>query len=93
MEAALQAAAAGGGSESLSVLIGAGGEIHLIVDSDWPLQRLAAERGAPMAYRVTRRNGQIAISGQHGHTTCWMQTTAPKPRFLALLRDQPRYSV
>ncbi|MBL8227741.1 MAG: hypothetical protein JNL98_04665 [Bryobacterales bacterium] len=91
MDAAVDAAAAGGHSESLTVLIGAEGGIHLIADCDWPLHRVAAERGAQMAYRVTNQKGCIAVTGQQGDTTCQMQTKAPPQPFLALLRDQPRY--
>lgn len=91
MDAAVDAATAGGHTDSLTVLIGMEGGIHLIMDSDWPLHRLAEERGAQMAYRVTNQKGWIDVAGQHGHTTCQIQTKAPAPPFLALLRDQPRY--
>ncbi|MCC6342142.1 MAG: hypothetical protein IT166_08085 [Bryobacterales bacterium] len=92
LDAALSAAQSGSAaSDSMTVLIGQEGGIHVLPDNDWPLDRLALDRGARMAYRVTRENGRVAVSGLDGCNTCRLETEKPASKMKALLRDQPRY--
>lgn len=91
LDAALSATRSGSASDSMTVLIGQEGGICVLPDNDWPLDRLARDRGARMAYRVTRENGRIAVSGLDGNNTCRLETEQPASRMKELLRDQPRY--
>ncbi len=92
LDAALSAVQSGSAaSDSMTVLIGHGGGIHILPNNDWPLDRLAGDRGARMAYRVTQKNGRIAVSGLEGGNTCRLETEKPDSRLKELLRDQPRY--
>ena len=78
-------------SDSMTVVIGAEGGIHLLANNDWPLDRLTADRGAQMAYRITKAKGRIAVDGCHGAATCHLETNQPQSKALQLIRDQPRY--
>ena len=52
MEAAVAASDAGlPNSKSLTVLIGPDGGIQILTENDWPLERIAEERGSQRAYR------------------------------------------
>jgi len=92
----LEAAVASSGvgfptSESMTVLIGAEGGIHLLPNNDWPLGRIAEERGAQRAYRVTRENGRVAVNGFDGTSTCRLETESTDARLKRMLRDRPQY--
>jgi hypothetical protein len=92
LDAALSAAQTGSASgDSMTVLIGPEGGIHILPNNDWPLDRLAGDRGARMAYRVTQEHGRIAVSGLDGCNTCRLETEKPNSKAKDLLRDQPRY--
>ncbi len=78
-------------SESMTVLIGREGGMHLLPNNDWPLDRLAAERGARMAYRVSQTDGKVAVSGLHGLAKCLLETEKPEAAAKQLLRDRPQY--
>jgi hypothetical protein len=92
----LEAAVASGGvgfptTDSMTVLIGSEGGIHILANNDWPLGRIAEERGAQRAYRVTRANGRVSVNGTDGTSTCRLETESPDSKLKQLLRDQPRY--
>ena len=92
----LEAAVASGNvgfptTESMTVLIGNEGGIDILMNNDWPLGRIAQERGAQRAYRVTRENGRVSVNGTDGTSTCRLQTESPDSKLKQLLRDQPRY--
>ncbi len=91
MEAAVGASAAGNATENFTVLIGPQGGIHLIANSDWPLERIAEERGAQTAYRVQHGGGRIAVEGREGETMCRLETESSPSRSRRMLRDNPRY--
>ena len=44
-----------------TVLVGYDGAIQMCVNSDWPLDSLARERGARAAYRVTTQDGEPRV--------------------------------
>jgi len=94
MESAISAANSGAASgDALTVLIGAEGGIHIVSHSDWPLDRLAAERGARMAYRVShsQADGKVRVDGIQGATVCHLESDDPGARARDLLRDRPQY--
>lgn len=93
LHAAVDAAIAGGHTESMTVVVGVEGGIHLLANNDWSLDRLAAERGATMVYRVTNAHGSIDVVGQNGADRCHLTTQAPAKLFESILRDEPRYTV
>jgi hypothetical protein len=65
-----QSAVDSGSSAPLTILIGAGGAIQMIADSDWPLPSLALHHGAQSAYRITRNGGNVTVDGRSGGLTC-----------------------
>lgn len=80
-------------SETMTVLIGQEGGIHILAQNDWPLERLAEERGARMAYRVSRNNGRVAVDGVEGATACHLEAQAMPERVKDILRDRPAYQL
>lgn len=64
-----------------TLLIQSTGQLHLIADSDWPLDRLAAERGALRAYRVSNTSSGVFVEGLQGSRTC--RVTAQPPAAIA----------
>ncbi|MBI3679260.1 MAG: hypothetical protein HY235_02545 [Acidobacteria bacterium] len=93
LDAALSAARAGRPTESMTVLIGAEGGIHILAGNDWPLDRLASDRGVPIAYRVHQRQGRITVEGHTANGSCYLESRTAEPAARRLLRDQPMYSV
>jgi hypothetical protein len=92
MDAAVSAVSSGfASSETMTVLIGLEGGIHILPDNDWPLERIAQERGARMAYRVSQNENCISVNGLNGVTRCRLETEKPGAVARHLLRDQPRY--
>jgi hypothetical protein len=76
-ESARTASANGNAISDFSVLIGTDGAIRMIADSDWALDRLAAENGAAMAYRIREERGRIRIDGRSASSTCRFETAPP----------------
>ncbi len=92
METAIAAAGVGFAvSESMTVLIGREGGMHLLPNNDWPLDRLAQERGAQMAYRVSQTEDRVSVSGLNGLTKVLLESEKPDGAAKDLLRDEPRY--
>lgn len=92
MEAAVAATATGfATSESMTVLIGPEGGMHLLPNNDWPLDRLSEERGARMAYRVSQTDDKVTVNGLHGLAKCLLEAEKPESKAKALLRDRPQY--
>jgi hypothetical protein len=91
LDAAVIASAAGHATENMTVLIGQEGGIHLIANNDWPLDRIAEERGARTAYRVQHAGGRVAVEGREGDSICRLETESPGARAKRLLQDRPRY--
>jgi hypothetical protein len=61
----LEAAESGGATSDMTILLGPNG-IHMIADSDWPLDSLLQHHGAQTAYRVSRNNGSVRVEGREG---------------------------
>jgi hypothetical protein len=61
----------------MTILIGPEGAIHMIADSDWPLDSLTAHHGARTAYRVSESSGSIRVEAREGLRTCLMESAKP----------------
>ena len=79
------------GTESLAILIGADGGIHMVMGSDWPLHTLQAHHGASAAYRISRSGAQVRVEGKSRTGSCLLQSEPPASVARRLLADRPRY--
>lgn len=55
---------AGHQPSDLTILLGPGGVLRVIADSDWPLQSLQSKYGARSAYRVTADGQGVRVEGR-----------------------------
>ena len=76
-EAAESAYRSGQSVSDTIVLIGPDGAIEMLAGSDWPLDRLAAERGAQRAYRVGEAGGRVRLEARAGSRTCRLESESP----------------
>ena len=76
-EAAESAYRSGQSVSDTIVLIGPDGAIEMLAGSDWPLDRLAAERGAERAYRVGEAGGRVRVEARSGSRTCRLESESP----------------
>jgi hypothetical protein len=94
-ERIFETAAAADGAElessELSILIGQDGAIHMLVDSDWPLDSLQAHHGARAAYRVSHSGAQVRVEGKSRTGSCVLQSEPPSSIAKRFLADRPRY--
>jgi hypothetical protein len=77
LEAAGAAAANGESRSEMTILIGRDGGIHMVADSDWPLESLAREHGARSAYRVSGSGGAVRVEGREGGERCLLESDSP----------------
>lgn len=76
--AAAESAAGNGETPSeMTILIGRDGGIHMVADSDWPLDSLALHHGAKTAFRVASSNGSLRVEGREGFRTCVLESASP----------------
>jgi hypothetical protein len=59
--------------------------IRMVADSDWPLDSLARENGAEMAYRVSVVGESVTVDGISGRRHCRLRTDSPAKTFKSLL--------
>ena len=76
-EAAESAYRSGQSVSDTIVLIGPDGAIEMLAGSDWPLDRLAAERGAERAYRVGEAGGKVRVEARWGSRMCRLESESP----------------
>lgn len=69
--------------------MGSKGGIHMIANSDWPLDSLLRERGADMAYRVTPGTDRVSVDGRDGNSTCHFEAMLPAQAAFAMLNARP----
>jgi hypothetical protein len=81
LETAKAALQAQGGSEVLAILIGRDGAIRAVNAPDWPLDSLAREHGARMAYRISRTGRKVRVEGRHGSQRCLLEAEIPAPAY------------
>ena len=77
LEVAESAGAAGYAVPEWTILFTPRGGIQMVADSDWPLESLQADRGARMAFRVSRQRGKVRVEGRAGARTCLFEAGKP----------------
>lgn len=80
LETAEAAARSAQPASETAILIGRDGSIRAVSSSDWPLESLAAEHGARMAYRVSHGNGRARVEGRSGGRSFLLETETPLAR-------------
>jgi hypothetical protein len=76
-----------------ALLIRPDGGIHMIMESELTLDAAAVSAGAKTAYRVSRSESGVRVTGSEGTRRCRLEEVAA-PRFRSeLLRDQPLYRI
>ena len=78
LDAAQTAASRGETPSEMTILIGQDNGIHMIANSDWPLDSLVLDRGAKSAYRISEnREGRVRVEGREGSCRCVMEAANP----------------
>gem|GEM_PF-780067 len=77
LQAAESSTAAGHRLSEMTILVHSSGGIQLVTNSDWPLDRLRADRGAGMAYRISQQGDTVRIEGRAGSRTCLFESAKP----------------
>jgi hypothetical protein len=77
-EAAESASRSGQPVSDFTLLIGNDGALQMLADSDWPLDRLLAERGARAAYRIGELSGRVRLEARSGAQTCTFESESPR---------------
>jgi hypothetical protein len=73
----LEAAESAGSCSDMTILLSPEGAIHMIADSDWPLDSLSWHHGAKTAYRVSEQRGSVRVEGREGSRTCVIESVKP----------------
>jgi hypothetical protein len=77
LDAAAAATSHGETCSEMTILIGQEGGIHMLADSDWPLDSLALHHGARSAYRVSGNGGAVRVEGREGGQRCLLESASP----------------
>ncbi len=91
-DAAESAARSGQVPSDMTILITEEGGIHMLADSDWPLDSLQAHHGAKMAYRVSQNASVVRVEGRAGARTCLFETAKPERVARLLLNSTLSYA-
>lgn len=92
-QTAEQALGAGTPPSEMTILIGPTGALHMITDSDWPLDSLRLEHGAQMAYRVTQQEAKVQVQGRAGSQACLFEAARPDGAARLLLNRDGYYLI
>jgi hypothetical protein len=81
-----------------ALLIRPDGGLHFVMESPLSLEAAAIHGGARIAYRVTKSNGGVRVTGRSGNQECVLAQhparNADAHRFsVESLRDQPLYRI
>ena len=82
---------AGSTPSDLTILISAEGGIHMVADSDWPLESLRQYHGSSAAYRVSPLDDRVRVEGRAASQTCVFETERPERAARFLLNSVPSY--
>ena len=91
LDAAESAVQSGHTPTDMTILITAEGGIHMVADSDWPLDTLQLHHGAKMAYRVSQSASVVRVEGRADSRTCLFETVKPERAARLLLNNSPSY--
>jgi hypothetical protein len=86
-----EVARAGGERADWALLIRPDGGLHLLMETPFSLDSAAAYAGARVAYRVTRSERGVRVTGQNGAQTCVLQEGSTAGFRRNALRDQALY--
>lgn len=92
-EGGQSAVQAGYNESAWTVLIAREGGVRMVANSDWPLDSLARESGADMAYRVSVNGSHVTVDGVSHGRRCALQSEAPGAAFRRLLPDRRQYQL
>jgi hypothetical protein len=81
---------AGGENCDWAILINAEGGIYMMPAAGWATEPLRLHAGAPTAYRVSRRNGEVTVEGRSPDESCNLRRDSPQRR-LGIGFDRPQY--
>lgn len=93
LSAAENAMHSGQTTSEMTILISPEGGIHMVSDSDWPLESLQLHHGAQMAYRVTRQDEKVCIEGREGSRKCRFESEDGRRTARLLLSGSTNYSM
>jgi hypothetical protein len=91
LDAAESAVQSGHAPTDMTILITAEGGIHMVADSDWPLDSLQLHHGAKMAYRVSQNASVVRVEGRADSRTCLFETLKPERAARLLLNSSPSH--
>jgi hypothetical protein len=74
-----------------TLLVRPDGSIHMVMECTVNPESAAQEHGAESAYRVSRRAGNVTVSGSHGVDRCSLSCAPERRQNRSLLPDQPLY--
>ena len=86
----------GAESSDFALLVRPDGSLHMIMETELNLDAVAIEHGAQTAYRVSRSQREVRVSGRNGDSRCELSGELrgkAAPSHLHMLRDQPLYLV
>ena len=78
-------------SGTLAILIGQDGGIHMLMNTDWPLESLQSHHGASAAYRISRTGSQVRVEGKSRTSSCVLESEPAGAVARRMLMDRPRY--
>ncbi len=93
LETAESALESGEALSDLTILIGAGGGIHVLMDNHLPLDSLEALHGSRRAYRVRQHGRKVSVEGRAGNRTCSFGAAKPDGAARLLLANLPAYAI
>src|SRR5580704_17079923 len=91
LDAAESAVQSGHTPTDRTILITDEGGIHMVADSDWPLDSLRSQHGAIMAYRASQSASVVHVEGRADSRTCLFETVKPERAARLLLNSSPSY--
>ena len=80
-------------ASDLTILYRPDGGIFFLSDCDWPLDRLASDRGAKELYRVSQNGDRLRVDALAGYLSCRLESTSPSGVARRLLGGPALYSI
>lgn len=89
--AAEAAAARGQGVTEMTILVRRDGSVHMVAESDWPLESLRLHHGADAAYRVAQHQQRVSVDCRTGFRACRITSGEPAGAARRLLGQAALY--